>query len=148
MEMALDIVIIILIAVMIGYAVALNIRLKTFRNAQNEMTGLISQLNDAITRAQSSVEQLKQAALAEEGRLDSLTQKARLVADELEIITQSGSNLADRIERGLLPDPAGAREDDMTSPVEDREDAAGDDGAAVDFSEEEREMLETLKRTR
>ncbi|MBL4612575.1 MAG: hypothetical protein JKY91_02420 [Emcibacter sp.] len=55
MELALDIVIIIMVAVMIFFAVVLNIKLKTFRNAQSEMAGLIGQLNEVVSRAQASV---------------------------------------------------------------------------------------------
>jgi chromosome segregation ATPase len=131
MEMALDIVIIIMIAVMISFAVILNAKLKRFRNAQNEMAALVAQLNGAITRAQSSVETLKKTAQTEEGRLKDLVVKSRLLADELSIITESGTNLADRIERGLVP-------------VERLDD---DTDAETEY-EEESEMLETLKKVR
>ncbi|MCK5423814.1 MAG: hypothetical protein KAI89_00470 [Emcibacter sp.] len=134
MEMALDIVIIVLIVIMIAYSVVLNIKLKTFRNAQNEMSTLIGQLNGAITGAQASVEILKKAALTEEVRLKELIVKSRLLADELEIITQSGSNLADRIERGLVPGQ---------STLETEESVAED----KDYVEND-EMLETLKKVR
>lgn len=134
MEMALDIVIIVLIVIMIAYSVVLNIKLKTFRNAQNEMSALIGQLNGAITSAQASVEILKKAALTEEVRLKELIVKSRLLADELEIITQSGSNLADRIERGLVPGQ---------STLETEESVAEDE----DYVEND-EMLETLKKVR
>ncbi|VAV99792.1 hypothetical protein MNBD_ALPHA02-36 [hydrothermal vent metagenome] len=127
MELALDIVIIIMIAVMIAFAVILNAKLKNFRNAQNEMAALVAQLNGAITKAQSSVETLKKTAQTEEGRLKDLVIKSRHLADELEIITESGSHLADRIERGLVP-------------VEQLDDE-------TDY-EEESEMLETLKKVR
>jgi len=131
MELALDIVIIVLIAVMIGYSVVLNIKLRTFRNAQNEMATLIGQLNDAVSRAQLSVDVLKKAALTEEVRLKDLITKSRLLADELEIITESGSNLADRIERGLVP----------AEGITEYENSALED-------EEDNEMLETLKKVR
>lgn len=134
MELVLDIVIIILIMVMIAYSVVLNIRLRAFRHAQNEMAVLIGQLNEAISRAQSSVETLKKSALTEEVRLKKLITKSRLLADELEIITQSGSNLADRIERGLVPSQ---RAPQYEGP--DIEDEA---------YEEDKEMLETLKKVR
>ncbi len=134
MELMLDIVIIVLIAIMIGYSVVLNIKLKTFRDAQNEMATLVVQLNDAVSRAQSSVETLKKAALIEETRLKELVIKSRQLADELEIITQSGSNLADRIEQGLVP----------AQNVPEHEEFA-EEGEEY---EEDNEMLETLKKVR
>ena len=138
MELALDIVIIILIAIMIAYSVVLNIKLKTFRNAQNEMAGLIAQLNGSITQAQASVEILKKAAVTEEVRLKDLIKKSRMLADELEIITESGSNLADRIERGLIPAQKGPSYDDVGEET----------GYEEDAYEADHEMLETLKNLR
>ena len=78
MALFIDILIIVLIGVMITYAVILNSKLKTFRNAQNEMATLVGQLNDAISRAQTSVEALKGTALAEEGRLDALCRRLKM----------------------------------------------------------------------
>lgn len=142
MELALDIVIIILIAVMIAYSVVLNIKLRTFRHAQNEMASLISQLNGSITQAQVSVENLKKAAVTEEVRLKELIIKARLLADELEIITQSGSNLADRIERGLVPQQKGPKNGGGY------EESAHEEAYEEDAYEADHEMLETLKNIR
>ena len=138
MELALDILIIILIAVMISYSVVLNIKLKTFRNAQNEMASLIGQLNGSISQAKASVDILKKSALTEESRLKDLIVKSRLLADELEIITESGSNLADRIERGLVPAP---KEPQFSA---DYEEVVSSD---EDY-EEDNEMLATLKNVR
>ncbi len=135
MELVLDIVIILLIVVMIGYSVVLNIKLKVFRNAQNEMAALVGRLDQSIARAQATVESLKAAAVKEEGRLEVLIRKSRLLADELEIITQSGSSLADRIERGLVP----------TQDI--HQDDTGETDEDADIGEED-EMLETLKNIR
>lgn len=143
MALFLDIFIIILIGIMITYAIILNNKLKSFRNAQNEMAELVGQLNGAISRAQTSIEALKEAAVAEEGRLDILIRKSRPLADELTILTESGANLADRIEKGLVP-ASGRGEDGPDRmpqlPLEDEFDMA--DG------EEENEMLEALKKVR
>ena len=142
MELALDIVIIIMVAVMIFFAVVLNIKLKTFRNAQSEMAGLIGQLNEVVSRAQASVETLKKTVLTEEDRLDRLVTKSRLLVDELQIITESGSNLADRIERGLVPVQKGEEPDDSL---------LEDEGQEPEYEEEyieDSEMLKTLKKIR
>lgn len=138
MELALDIIIIIMVAVMIFFAVTLNIKLKTFRNAQNEMAGLVGQLNEVVSKAQSSVAALKKTILTEEDRLERLVTKSRLLADELEIITESGSNLADRIERGLVPSRG---TQDQTEQWDDA------DQQEAEY-EEDSEMLEALKKAR
>ena len=139
MALVLDILIIVLIAIMIGYSVVLNNKLKSFRNAQNEMAGLVGQLNQAINNAQASVDALRKAANEEEGKLDALIRKARLMSDELEFITETGSNLANRIEKGLVPDENTSP--DMAAKNDEYEDAET-------AAEEENEMLETLKRVR
>ncbi len=133
MGLFLDIVIIVLVTVMIGYSVVLNIKLKTFRNTQNEMSALITQLNNIILQAQANIETLKKTAEKEEGRLKDLISKSRMLADELAIINESGSNLADRIERGLVPKPADETENFDTD----------DTG-----NEEDNELLESLKNIR
>lgn len=138
MDLILDITIILLVTIMIIYAIILNKKLLTFRNAQEEMASLVGQLNVAIVKAQNSIETLKKAAQTEEGRLESLVKKSRLLADELEIITESGSNLADRIEQGLVPQKTQV---DFGDP---------DDRPALESPaiEEDNEMLETLKNVR
>ena len=142
MELVLDIVIIIMVAVMIFFAVVLNIKLKTFRNAQSEMRGVVGQLNEVVSRAQASVETLKKTVLTEEDRLDRLVTKSRLLVDELQIITESGSNLADRIERGLVP----------AQKIEEPDDSLLEDADQEPEYEEEdiedSEMLKTLKKIR
>ncbi|VAX03859.1 hypothetical protein MNBD_ALPHA03-87 [hydrothermal vent metagenome] len=143
MELVIDSVIIILIIVMISYAVVLNIKLKVFRNAQNEMANLVNKLNEAISQAQKAVDTLKKAAQTEEIRLEGLVTKSRFLADELEIIIQSGSNLADRIERGLIP------AENVTLQNFDAEGHSDEDLSYAEMSDEEdNEMLETLKKVR
>ncbi len=143
MELVIDSVIIILIIVMISYAVVLNIKLKVFRNAQNEMANLVDKLNEAISQAQKGVDALKSAAQTEEVRLENLVTKSRLLADELEIIIQSGSSLADRIERGLIPAGNVALQN---FDADDHFDEGRSDEKMHD--EEDNEMLETLKKVR
>lgn len=148
MELVIDSVIIILIIVMISYAVVLNIKLKVFRNAQNEMANLVGKLNEAISQAQKGVDALKNAAQTEEVRLERLVTKSRLLADELEIIIQSGSSLADRIERGLIPEKNVTLQnfdaDDDFDEARSGEEYAGEEM----HDEEDNEMLETLKKVR
>jgi len=140
MAFVLDIIIIILITVMIGYSIVLNTKLKAFRNTQTEMAALIEKLNAAIGQAQTSIEKMKNTALSEETRLEGLFTKARMLADELEIITQSGSNLANRIEQGLFPEKNGGDGGDGGDDFREEE--------SETESEENSEMRETLKNIR
>jgi len=103
-ELFIDGIIILMVAILIGVAIKLNFRLKKFRGAQQEMATMVGQLNEIIATAQQSILSLKQAAGTEEVRLRELLDKARAMADELSMINDTGSNLANRIEQGLIPD--------------------------------------------
>ncbi|WP_321391679.1 DUF6468 domain-containing protein [Emcibacter sp.] len=134
MEFILDGVVMIFLAVLIGYCIVLNNRLKKFRGAQNEMAQLVAQLSEATDRAQNSISMLKNSIGDEEARLAELLTRSRKMADELSVITDVGANLADRLEKGLLPesDPTGA--DDLVDEEQPEE--------------AEEELLENLRNVR
>lgn len=101
MENIIDFVILLMLAVMIGYCVVLNKRLKAFRNIKQEMADIINQLNASTSHAQKSIVEFKNVVFEEEKKLDQKLKKAAEMADELDMINQTGSNLADRIENRL-----------------------------------------------
>lgn len=106
-ELLLDGFLLLLMAVLIGYCVVLNRRLKAFNQARLEMAGLVNQLNEATDTARSAIVNLKNDARREEGHLKDEMDRARVLADELEFITRAGSNIADRIERGVVVEKPG-----------------------------------------
>ncbi|MEZ5757031.1 MAG: DUF6468 domain-containing protein [Emcibacteraceae bacterium] len=101
MENILNIILLVMLAVMIGYCIVLNKRLKDFRTIKQEMGDIIGQLNASTTHAQNSIKEFKNIVLEEEKKLDEKLKRAAELADELDMINETGSNLADRIERGL-----------------------------------------------
>jgi len=101
LENIIDFVILLMLAVMIGYCVVLNKRLKAFRNIKQEMADIINQLNASTSHAQKSIVEFKNVVFEEEKKLDQKLKKAAEMADELDMINQTGSNLADRIENRL-----------------------------------------------
>lgn len=102
MENILNIILLVMLAVMIGYCIILNKRLKDFRTIKQEMGDIIGQLNASTTHAQNSIKEFKNIVLEEEKKLDEKLKRAAELADELDMINETGSNLADRIERGLI----------------------------------------------
>jgi len=95
-----------MLAVMIGYCVILNKRLKAFRSIKKEMADIIDQLNASTSHAQKSIAEFKNVVFAEEEKLNKVLRKASEMADELDMINETGSNLANRIEQGLTGDNA------------------------------------------
>lgn len=144
LELIVDGVIILMVAILIGFAIKLNFRLKTFRGAQQEMAAMVGQLNDIVAKAQQSIFALKQASGDEEGRLKELVGKARAMADELSLINDTGANLADRIERGLIPDE---RRDEEAEGFKGADERAFEEGPEK-AEEEESEMMKTLRKVR
>lgn len=108
----INIAILVMLAVMIGYCIVLNSRLKTFRNIKQEMADIINQLNASTSHAQKSIKEFKNVVFEEEKKLAKKLREASEMADELDMINQTGSNLADRIERGLTGDRKSQQDND------------------------------------
>lgn len=104
LENIINIAILVMLAVMIGYCIVLNRRLKAFRNIKQEMADIINQLNASTSHAQKSIAEFKNVVFEEEKKLAKKLREASEMADELDMINQTGTNLADRIEQGLTGD--------------------------------------------
>lgn len=96
-------VVAILLAVTIGYAFVLNRRLIKLRSEQEDLGRFISALNQATARAQEGIYELRATSQTTEDALKREIGAARALADELALIIESGGNLAAKIEHGLLP---------------------------------------------
>lgn len=123
LENIINFVILIMLAVMIGYCIVLNKRLKAFRNIKQEMADVINQLNTSTSHAQKSIVEFKNVVFEEEKKLDQKLRKASEMADELDMINQTGSNLADRIEQRLT-----GNKKEQFADVTQKESLAGVDG--------------------
>lgn len=118
-ENIINIGILVMLLVMIGYCIVLNKRLKAFRNIKEEMADIINQLNSSTSRAEKAITGLKNTVFEEEKKLSSKLSKASEIADELDMINQTGSNLANRIEKGLLQNRRTHDEKNEPSPIFD-----------------------------
>lgn len=129
LETIIDLVLAILLLAAIGSSFFLHQRIKAFRKGQEELAGLVGQLNEATNQARASVAELKSNGLVVEEHLKSEITKARAMADELSLITEAGDSLADRLERGLTGsgaaagDAAGTKRD---GPGDGEQDEGGD----------------------
>ncbi len=94
----LDIVILVLLAATIFYAVRLTRHLNQFRSNRQDMERLIRELSMQITRAQEGVSTLDEVSRTMGDELRTSITKGRALADELTIITEAGNNLASRLE--------------------------------------------------
>ncbi|MCC3860816.1 DUF6468 domain-containing protein [Pseudemcibacter aquimaris] len=147
-ENLINIVILIMLAVMIGYCVVLNKRLKAFRTIKQEMADMINQLNTSTANAQRSIAEFKNLVLTEEKKLADKLKEAADMADELDLINKTGSNLADRIEKGLTSGKTEALKESFSFFDEDEnvtEEAAGQDENATDETSELRESLRNVR---
>ncbi len=98
LSLVMDILIIVLLAATIFYAVRLSRHLDVFRSNRSDMERLIRDLSSQITRAQEGITTLDEIAKESSDELRKLVDRATGLSDELQIITQSGNSLATRLE--------------------------------------------------
>lgn len=98
LSLAMDILITILLAATIFYALRLSKHLEAFRSNRSDMERLIRDLSAQITRAQEGITTLDDVAKESSDDLRKLVDKATGLSDELQIMTESGNKLAERLE--------------------------------------------------
>lgn len=136
LEIWLEALVAVLLAVTVVYCYVLNRRLASLRGGQDEMMALMDQFTDATRNAEASVSDLKAASQDVGADLSKKIEAARALSDELAVMTQSGDDLAGRLERAISTRPGGG-------------DTGGEQRRAEGpRSESERELLEALKRAR
>jgi hypothetical protein len=85
----IDFVVIALLGATIFFAFKLDRRLQGVRNVQNELAGVIRELNIAAARAEAGIQGLKQAAHSSGQQLEEQINNARVVGDELAALLKS-----------------------------------------------------------
>lgn len=126
LETIIDLVLAVLLVAAIGSSYLLHRRIDVFRKGQQELAGLVEQLNQATNQAQASVVEMKSSGTVAEEQLKSQMAKARALADELSLITEAGDSLADRLERRLVGNNSGSS-DAAPSPDSEGEGTADED---------------------
>lgn len=98
LALALDVVIIGLLAATIVYAVLLNRQIIRLRDSRGELQTLIKGFNEATARAEAGVKGMKRAAGEAGEGLQKAIDRAQLLRDELQLIIETGDALATRLE--------------------------------------------------
>lgn len=94
---ALDLMIVVLLAAMIVFAVILNRRLVAWRQDKSEFERLIAAFNLAAARAETGVERLKTASEETGKSLHQAMTKGRSLCDDLSYLIERAEPLADRL---------------------------------------------------
>ncbi|HRQ62133.1 MAG TPA: DUF6468 domain-containing protein, partial [Alphaproteobacteria bacterium] len=98
LPLIMDVVVLVVLAVTIYYAVRLSAGLNAFRQYRHEFANVLAQLSRNIEQANSAILGLKEASRSSGEHLQELVDQARLLADELTLINQAGDSLAGRLE--------------------------------------------------
>ncbi len=116
----LDGALIVLVAVMIGFCVVLNNRLKVLKNNENEMGGMLAAFQAAAASAEKGVTEMKSAGEGLVRDLAAGTREGKALRDELDVILSSGQRLADRLEGSIsgARRTMGSRAKEVTEPDE------------------------------
>ena len=141
LELIINLLIIVLLVPTIIYAYKLNKNLTLLRENQNSLSRLISSLNDATVKAESSIPKLKNVTEASSQSLKDVVDNAKTLKDDLTFINERADNLADRLEnvihdgRQIKPQPQS----------EGKETAAEDKANEDERSLAEMELLKALR---
>lgn len=158
MTFALDIFLIVLLVLAIGYGIVLNRRIVALRRDQKDLDKLAASFNNATQRAETAVAQLRTATENSVRALQQTINKAESIIGDLEYLLQRGDRTADRLE-GAVRSGEGAEagvKNDVQASIRSVA-AAGNHGAGPHLpepadlagnSDEERELLKALRAVR
>jgi|JI10StandDraft_1071094.scaffolds.fasta_scaffold37613_3 hypothetical protein len=104
-SLLIDVTVIALLGATIYFAFRLDRRLQSVRNVQNELAGVIRELNSAAARAEAGIQGLKMAAQSSGQQLEEQIHSARVVGDELAILLRSSERVG-RAAEAVRPQPA------------------------------------------
>lgn len=97
----LDMIVAVLLAATIGYAVMLNRRLSALRRNRDDLAKLILNFNDATVRAEQSIPKLRKAAEEAGTSLQERVEKAQALRDDLAFMIERADTMANRLENGV-----------------------------------------------
>ncbi len=110
----LDILLIALLGVTIGYAVVLNRRLSALRHNRDEFAALINALNQATKRAERALQRLKTTSDAIGQELQARVNDGEAVRDDIQFLLDRANRCADQLaetvrqNRPSAPEPLSA----------------------------------------
>ena len=98
LELIINLLIIVLLVPTIIYAYKLNKNLTIMRENQNSLSRLITSLNDATLKAETSIPKLKNVTEISSQNLKDVVDNAKSLKEDLTFINERADNLADRLE--------------------------------------------------
>jgi hypothetical protein len=90
-----------LLVATIIYAVMLDRRLRTFRQARDEMQALLANFTAATVQAQSGIAALRDNGQNTSAELKGQLERGKALRDDLAFLLDRGAILADRLEKGI-----------------------------------------------
>jgi hypothetical protein len=146
LSLVLDVLLVVLLAVTIGYAVTLNKRLSVLRQDKADLERLAGRFAEATARADESVGRLKGTADKLGEILQERITKGQALRDDLAFLLERGEGIADRLEGAVrngrakvAAEPARERPRPLVAEAADELPAR---------SEAERELLKALRAVR
>lgn len=142
----LDVMVAVLLAVTILYAVILNRKLVRLRENPADFGGVTSGFHEAVARAEASVATLKVSTTDLQDRLD----QAQSLRDDLVALIRRGESVADHLEEGVRAGRKhdGPRPRPQTPPAMSVPRPVGAKSATTPRSEAERDLLKALASAR
>lgn len=111
-SLLLDGLLVCLLTATIVYSIILDRRLRTFRQARDEMQALLANFTAATSQAQSSMAALREASQTTSMELKEKLERSKALRDDLTYLVDRGGNLADRLEGGISAARASAKTSD------------------------------------
>lgn len=105
----LDLVMIVLLAATIVYAIILNRKLAAFRRSREDMQNFLTAFNAANERAETSITALKEMAEQSGEKLREDIEKAGALNEDLTFMVDRGESIANRLEKAASDVNAGRR---------------------------------------
>jgi len=101
LNLLLDVIIIVLLAATIVYAVILNSRLAQLRDNRDDLARLVAAFNDATARAESGIPKLRRAAEDAGNALQERVEKAQTLRDDLAFMIERADSMASKLENSV-----------------------------------------------
>ena len=118
MTVAIELALIVLLLLSIGYGFILNRRIVALRRDQKDLEKLAVTFSKATQRAESGVAQLRAATQGSVTALQEAMQRAEGIRRDLEFLIDRGQGTADKLERSVRTaerGPRGVPNDDVLS---------------------------------
>ncbi|USO08102.1 MAG: hypothetical protein H6866_02460 [Rhodospirillales bacterium] len=101
LSLILDVVVLVLLGLTIGYAARLSLQLRRLRDSKSDLDRVVRDLMRNLDRAERAIAGFRQTAMESGSELQNHIDRAMAISDELQLITESGDRLAARLD-GLV----------------------------------------------